>query len=72
MHDLLEGVCPYEMKLILQVLIFEKKYIDIDVLNNTIASFNYGFVSSNSKPVELNKSTLKSKDGSIKQSASEM
>ncbi|KAG1670659.1 hypothetical protein GQR58_016758 [Nymphon striatum] len=72
MHDLLEGVCPYEIKLILSVLVFEKKYLSLDILNDRIRNFNYGHASQNSKPIEISAKVLNSSDGVLKQSASEM
>lgn len=72
MHDILEGICPYELKLILHSLIFEKKYFSLEILNYRIRSFNYGPLALNSKPTEMSQSVLKSKDSVIKQSASEM
>ena len=55
MHDLLEGVCPYELKLVLKVLIRDKKYISLDILNERIRSFNYGYSESGSKPRDFAK-----------------
>lgn len=41
MHDLLEGVCRYDMRHILFYLICEKKVLCIDRLNAKLKSFNY-------------------------------
>ena len=43
MHDVLEGVLQYETKILLQELIQEKRYIELDTLNNTIESFEFGY-----------------------------
>ena len=72
MHDVLEGVCCYELKLILCELIYTKKYFDLNLLNDRIRSFNYSPIERGSKPVVINVSHLKSADGTIKQSTSEM
>ena len=72
MHDWLEGVCGFELKLILCNLINVKKYFDLDLLNDRIRSFNYSVVERGSKPVSISMSHLKSPDGVVKQSASEM
>ena len=41
MHLLLEGVIPYELKLMLHDFTAVKKYFTVDDLNNRIRSFNY-------------------------------
>ena len=66
MHDFLEGICPYELKLVLKVLIQNKKYVTLDTLNEMIRSFNYGFSDSGSKPTEISKSSIYSTDGTVK------
>lgn len=42
MHDLLEGVGPYELSLIMCDLIFVKIYFTLETLNNRIFYFDYG------------------------------
>ena len=71
MHDILEGICPYELKLVLHHFILNKLFT-IDELNERIRCFNYGSEDSGNKPNEISKSSLISKEGTIKQSASEM
>lgn len=41
MHDLMEGICRYEMAEILHSLMNIKKYFDINTLNNRIKCFDY-------------------------------
>ena len=41
MHIMLEGVLPYEVKLMLTVFIKEKKYFTIDLLNERIKCYPY-------------------------------
>lgn len=41
MHDLLEGVVQYELKLVFQYLI--KNSISLSSLSERIVSFNYGY-----------------------------
>jgi len=36
MHDMLEGVCNYDIGLMLKAMIFDLKYFSTDVLNNRI------------------------------------
>lgn len=43
MHDILEGMGPYDVKLVLNSLI-EQKHLTLDTLNYRITSFDYGFV----------------------------
>lgn len=42
MHDLLEGVVQYELKLVFQYLV-NQKYVSLQSLSQTIESFNYGY-----------------------------
>ncbi|RXN36123.1 hypothetical protein ROHU_003222 [Labeo rohita] len=49
MHDLLEGVGPYELKLVLSSLI-EDKHLTLEKLNFRITSFDYGFPDLKNKP----------------------
>lgn len=72
MHDILEGVCGYELKLVLFELIYTKKCFDLNLLNDRIRSFNYSPAERGSKPVTISVAQLRSADGTIKQSASEM
>lgn len=41
MHDMLEGVCKYDVGFLLKELIFNLKYFSIDTLKDRIESFNY-------------------------------
>lgn len=72
MHDMLEGVCGFELKLVLYQLIYCKKYFDLSLLNERIRAFNYSPIERGSKPTCISASHLKIGDGAIKQSASEM
>jgi hypothetical protein len=49
MHDLLEGVVPYELKLVLQKLISIKCFT-LETLNNRLISHNFGFLESKNRP----------------------
>lgn len=51
MHDVLEGVVPYEMKLVLKKLI-SLKFFTLQYLNQRIIHFKYGKSDSANKPVE--------------------
>lgn len=58
MHDLLEGVVQYELKLVFQYLV-NKKYLSLETLSQRIQSFNYGYIERRNRP-----SGLKMDDGS--------
>ncbi|XP_011879293.1 PREDICTED: uncharacterized protein LOC105568321, partial [Vollenhovia emeryi] len=70
MHDLLEGVCGYDLSLILFDLICNKKYFSIETLNNRILYFDYGPVESGNAVPQITKEHLIA--GKLKFSSSEM
>lgn len=43
MHDILEGVAPLEVRLMLQHFIYEEKFFTLELLNQRISSFDYGY-----------------------------
>lgn len=49
MHDLLEGVVPYEIKLVLQKLICVGCF-DLETVNHRILAFDFGYLESKNKP----------------------
>lgn len=49
MHDILEGILPFELALVLDSLVKEK-YFSLDYLNAAIASYDYCSADRNSKP----------------------
>lgn len=58
MHDLLEGIVPIELGLILDVLI-QKRYVTLSQLNNTIKKSKYGLYDSANKPIEISQAYSK-------------
>jgi len=68
MHDLLEGVCRYEIIYILHYFIVQRQYFTLNTLNWRLKFFNFDFMSS--RPPTI--STLQLLKKSIKMSASEM
>lgn len=72
MHDMLEGVCNYDIGLMLKIMIFDFKYFTIDTLNNRIELFDYGSVDIRNRPTLIASETLKGKGNKLKMSASEM
>lgn len=73
MHDLLEGVCNYDMSSIIRNFILEFKYFSLEVLNNRIRFFDYGPSEIKNRPPLISEHSLKSNSPTIcKMSASEM
>lgn len=71
MHDILEGVGPLEVKLVLNSLI-EQKHLTLDKLNYRITSFDYSFCDKGNIPSAISQSDLKNIEGVMRQSASQM
>ena len=67
MHDVLEGVLPYETKLMLQNFIQEEQYFHLDDLNHMIENFELGYAESANRPTPIAYTTLTSGDNSLKQ-----
>jgi len=59
MHNLLEGIIPFELKLILASFIFDKKYFSLQMLNARLANFDYGYLNRKNKPTALSKTELR-------------
>nr|XP_057925469.1 uncharacterized protein LOC131127529 [Doryrhamphus excisus] len=71
MHDILEGVGPYEIKLVLNTLI-EQKHVTLDQVNYRLTSFDYGFCDKANKPSAITKNDLRNHEGTMRQSAAQM
>lgn len=71
MHDILEGVGPLEVKLVLSKLIAEG-HITLDTLNYRLTSFDYGFVDRCNKPSVLSSQELKNPSTTMRQTAAQM
>ncbi|XP_041484273.1 uncharacterized protein LOC121430905 [Lytechinus variegatus] len=71
MHDLLEGICPLELKLVLKKLISDGHF-SLTTVNSRITSFNYGAPDSKNKPTVLTEHALIHPDGCTGQSAAQM
>jgi len=67
MHDLLEGVVPFEMSLILKYCI-SKGYFTLEELNSILASWKYGPLDKENKPVPISPTFV----DAIKQNAGRM
>jgi len=70
MHDVLEGVCLYDIAGILFEFIIHLKYFSLVTLNDRIKYFNYGPIDTQNKPQPITNDFLKEKK--LKMSASEM
>lgn len=70
MHDILEGVGGYEMKLVLNSLI-EQKLLTLEQLNYRLTSFDYGFCDGHNKPSAIKPQDLKNPDGALRQTATQ-
>ena len=70
MHDILEGVCMIEMKLVLCALI-EAGHFTRDCLNARMESFDYGFSDARNKPSPFSQSCLQNTSSATGQSASQ-
>lgn len=71
MHIFLEGILPYEMKLMLYDFIYASKFFKLQFLNSKLKSFSYTYLESNSVPQVVNKTAFQG-CGSLKQSSSEL
>jgi hypothetical protein len=69
MHDLLEGVCKYDMIFLLSHYVLTVNFFSIETLNERIISFDFG-PDVSSKPVTISLEHLKKQN--LRQSASEM
>ena len=67
MHDILEGIAPLEVALILKSLI-KRKQITLDQLNKSLVSWPYGPLDSLNKPVKISNEFA----GKVKQTAALM
>nr|XP_054597976.1 uncharacterized protein LOC129152226 isoform X1 [Nothobranchius furzeri] len=70
MHDILEGVAPLEVRLMLHHFIYEEKIFSLELVNHRITSFDYGYGNEKNKPSAI--LNLRTSDNAIKQTASQM
>lgn len=64
MHDIFEGVCTYDMRLICRHII-DSGYVTLQVLNSRIQSFNFGYYEMKDKPPLLTKSVFENEQLSM-------
>ena len=61
-YDVLEGLVPYTIKLMLYHFIEEEKLFKLANLNHIVTNFDYGYLESTSKLSQIQVSTLYSSD----------
>ena len=66
MHDILEGVVQYELKLFIQHSI-DSGYFRARSLESIMAGFELGYMEASSRPTPISPKTIRSKDNSLKQ-----
>lgn len=66
MHDVLEGVLQYEMKLLVKYCIAQK-YFTASFLSSLMEVFELGFMESSNRPTVINTKILLKKDNSLTQ-----
>lgn len=67
MHDVLEGVLQYELKLLLQHCIDCEKYFTSKQLQQIMESFELGFMEYPNRPTPITREILRKKDNSLNQ-----
>jgi len=58
MHVILEGVAKVELKKMLNIFLFEKKYLTLECLNRCIQQYNFSKAESKDKPEVIDKKAL--------------
>lgn len=66
MHDVLEGVLQYEVKLMLHYMINEN-YFSLDMFNSKLQNLELSTTESKNKPTSISPKNLKSEGNSLKQ-----
>ena len=62
MHDVLEGVIPYTMKLLLKHVINEARLLTLQQLNSCLSDFSYGYIEASDKPSLITPTVFHSND----------
>ena len=71
MHDILEGVLQYETKEILKYYIKVERLLKLEILNDRIAKYDFGYYNDKNRPSPINEAKFSSNDNSLKQHAME-
>lgn len=67
MHDVLEGVLQYEVKLMLQYMITIEQYFTLDMVNTKLENLELSKAESVNRPTSISSTTFKSEGNSLKQ-----
>lgn len=67
MHDVLEGVLEYEVKLLLRYCIEDRKYFSYKELQDWMEGFQLGYMEMPNRPTPITREILKKKDNSLNQ-----
>ena len=67
MHDVLEGLLQYEIKLMLQELVYTESYVSLGELNTRLECLELGHMESKDRPSQITQTTLQSSGSSLKQ-----
>ena len=67
MHDVLEGLLQYEVKLMLQYMINVESYFTLDMFNSKLENLDLGKAESNNRPTSISPKTISSEGNSLKQ-----
>ena len=67
LHDILEGMLQYEVKLLLQYFVNFESYLTLDTLNSKLHNTELGSVEAKNRPTAISVKTLNSDGNSLKQ-----
>ena len=67
MHDVLEGVLQYEVKLMLQHMITIENYFTLDMFNTKLENLELSTAESNNRPTSISLKNINSERNSLKQ-----
>ncbi|XP_047143709.1 uncharacterized protein LOC105850147 isoform X1 [Hydra vulgaris] len=71
MHDILEGIAPLEIKLVLYNFIYIQNLFDLNLLNNRLRHFPYGLTFQDKKPSLITENRLKDNSSLLGQRSSQ-
>lgn len=66
MHDVLEGALQYELKLMLQLFIFQEQYLTLPEINDRIQYLDLGYMESKDRPSLVCDTNIDARSGSSK------
>ena len=67
MHDVLEGVLQYEVKLMLQYMIIIESYFTLNMFNSKLENLELDATESVNRPTSISAKNIKSEGNSLKQ-----